>query len=228
MDALSLVDSIPGWLRPEDANKLYELAQTTPGAILEVGTFHGKSTVVMALGRQADGTEGTIHTVEVNKRSIEAAVAEAQSRGVADRIMFVRGTLGAFERAYPHLRPTLTFIDGVHSWAGVKRDLAVLERIVPVGGLLLFHDFNDPRNEDPACSEISVRPAVESSWVARECDFVGEFGACGLYSRRESPVPSTATYADLLGLADLREQYDHRVRHPLGRLLRPGAAARPS
>jgi predicted O-methyltransferase YrrM len=52
MDPLARVESIPGWLRSEDAEKLYELAQLTPGPILEVGTHFGKSAVVMALALQ--------------------------------------------------------------------------------------------------------------------------------------------------------------------------------
>ena len=38
-----LVESIRGWLRVEDAEKLYELAHATPGPVLEIGTAHGKS-----------------------------------------------------------------------------------------------------------------------------------------------------------------------------------------
>jgi len=220
MDALALVQSIPGWLRSEDANKLYELAGATRGPILEVGTYRGKSTVIMAAASQASQRPTTIYTLDVDRRSIDAAVVEAKSRGLADRIVFIRGTLTAFARAYPHLRPTLTFVDGDHSWRGVQHDLAVLDAIVPAGGQLLFHDFNDPRNEDPSCAEVKVRPAVQDSWVARECDFEGAFGVCGLFRRREAPRRSPVGQADLLPLASIREQYLHRVRYPAGRMWR--------
>ncbi len=219
MQAISRVESIPGWMRPEDADKLYELAGATNGPILEIGTYHGKSAVLMALALQDAGTDTGIYTVEVDMASIEAAQAQASAHGVGDRIVFVRGTAEAFAHAYPWLRPPVTFVDGDHRRAGVEADLAVLQRIVPAGGILLFHDFDDPLNDDPGCAEINVRPAVQGSWVARECEFGGTFGACGLYTRRTEPphVPGP-TMVDLLPLASTHDQYLHRLRYPAGRV----------
>ena len=220
MDALALVESIPGWLRAADAAKLYELAHAAPGPILEIGTFRGKSAVLMALAAKDAGRGAMLYTLDVDRGALRAAGAEAEARGVADRIVFVRGTLAAFARAYPHVRPQLTFVDGDHTRAGVERDLAILQAIVPAGGRLLFHDFDDPLNEDPACDEIRVRPAVQASWVARACDFDGAFGCCGLFARREGgPAPDVAV-ADLLRLDGARDQYVQRVRKPAGRLWR--------
>src|ERR1700728_4334116 len=39
---------IPGWLAPEDALKLYELAYFSPGPILEIGMYCGRSTTILA------------------------------------------------------------------------------------------------------------------------------------------------------------------------------------
>jgi hypothetical protein len=64
------VADVPGLLRAEDEEKLYELASETEGPILDIGTYRGRSAA-----------------------------------------------------------------------AGVRRDLEVLERVVPHDGLLLFHDF---------------------------------------------------------------------------------------
>ena len=49
---------------------------------------------------------------------------------------------------------------------------------MPIGGLILFHDFADPLNDDPGCKAIKVRPAVDGSWVERQCKFEGTFGVC--------------------------------------------------
>jgi predicted O-methyltransferase YrrM len=220
MERLALVESIPGWLRPEDADKLWELAHSTPGPILEIGTYHGKSAVLMALARRDAGGDAILYTLDVDLAVLSAAKAEAESRGIAERIVFVRGTSTAFARAYPHLRPALTFIDGDHSRAAVERDLAVLQTLVPEGGQLLFHDFHDPLNEDPRCDEVKVRPAVEGSWVARDCDFDGVFGCCGLFTRRAGELSSRAVVVDLLRLDSARDQYLHRLRYPAGRVWR--------
>jgi predicted O-methyltransferase YrrM len=217
-DALDLVESIPGWLRPEDASKLYELAHATAGPILEIGTYHGKSSILMATAITDANHDTIVYTLDADRYVVAEAATEAERRGVADRIIFVRGTVGAFARAYPHLRPAVTFVDGDHSRAGVQRDLAVLETLVPKGGVLLFHDFNDPSNDDPGCTEVKVRPAVDASWVSTQCDFGGTFGACGMFTRRVAPNQSAAMKADLLPLAGIREQYEQRLRYPAGRL----------
>jgi predicted O-methyltransferase YrrM len=213
MSALDRVDSIPGWLRPEDADKLDELARSASGPILEIGTYHGKSAILMALALRDAKRDTLLYTLDVNRKAIEAAAGEAWHRGVADRIVFVRGALEAFRSAYPHVRPALTFIDGDHSREGVNRDLAVLESIVPAGGLLLFHDFADPRNDDPACGEIKVRPAVQASWVARQCDLIGTFGVCGLYVRRDAPRRDLERLVADIALLD---KIGSQVRYRLG------------
>jgi predicted O-methyltransferase YrrM len=222
VDALARVESIPGWLRAADAEKLYELARLTPGPILEIGTHHGKSAVLMALAvKDAQRHDGTVlYTLDVDRRSIRAAAAEAEAREVDDVIVFVRGTLRAFARAYPHLRPTLTFVDGDHTRAGVERDLEVLEALIPAGGSVLFHDFADPRNDDPGSPETKVRPAVEASWVTRDCEFGGTFGVCGLFIRRAASSRSRAAAADLLALDSWRDQFRYRLRYPAGQLVR--------
>jgi predicted O-methyltransferase YrrM len=233
VQSFARVQSIPGWMRPEDADKLWELASVTTGPILEIGTFHGKSAVLMALALKDANTNTLIYTLEVQKASIRAAAAQAAANGVADRIVFVRGTSDAFARAYPWLRPALTFVDGDHRRAGVQADLEILERIVPAGGVLLFHDFDDPLNDDPGCADIEVRPTVHDSWVARECDFGGTFGACGLYTRRTDPPAAAAAAAaedamivDLLRVASPADQYRHRLRYPAGRVWKRVRGAR--
>jgi predicted O-methyltransferase YrrM len=207
MGALDLVGSIPGWLRDEDAEQLYRLAASTPGPILEIGTYRGKSAVLMALAVKQANRDTTLFTLDINPAALRFARRQATAFAVADTIVFVRGTSRAFARAYPRMRPTLTFVDGDHSAHGVRRDLVVLESIVPEGGKLLFHDFNDPLNADPRRPEVKVRPTVESSWVASQCRFEGVFGVCGLYTRQEPPAPDAGRAADLHRLDSLTERY---------------------
>jgi predicted O-methyltransferase YrrM len=218
MSALSRVSDIPGWMQPEDADKLYELAASSRGPILEVGTYHGKSAVLMAQAMIDHGNHGPLFSLEVDKRSLMAAVEQARRHGVEARIVFLRATLAAFARAYPWLRPALTFVDGDHRAFAVREDLDVLATLVPEGGVIAFHDFTDPLNDDSQCSEIKVRPTVEQSWVAAECDLVGTFGGCGVFTRRTPPRPSDGGYVDLMGIDTPRHQYLHRVRYPAGRV----------
>jgi hypothetical protein len=85
---------------------------------------------------------------------------------------------------------------------------------------MLFHDFADPRNDDPGCPDTKVRPAVEESWVPRDCEFVGTFGVCGLFLRREASSRSGAGVADLLALEDFKDRLRYGLRYPAARVLR--------
>jgi hypothetical protein len=214
------VADVPGLLRPEDEEKLYELAHATDGPILEIGTYRGRSTTIMALGAQA-GAGALLISVDVDPVAQQAAARALREHGADRHVVLVRGSVAAALRRFPGLTPSLTFLDGDHSADGVGRDLAALEPVVPSGGLLLFHDFGDPRSEDPAVPEIAVKDGIRASWVHEQCEFVGEFGVCGLFRRtRGGPAAGSVPVVDALSLDSPRMQYLQRVRWPAGRFVR--------
>ena len=215
-----LVGDVPGLLRPEDELKLYELAYFATGPVLEIGTYRGRSTTIMARAAGA-GAGASLFSVDVDPHALRSGAEALAAHGVAERVVFVRGSVGALLREFEGLRPSLTFVDGDHSFDGVRRDLATIEPAVPRGGLLLFHDFHDERNADAAVTEIGVQAGVEASWVARDCDFAGVFGCCGLFRRREGgPAAGGTPIVDALRRDSPRMQYLQRVRWPAGRAAR--------
>jgi predicted O-methyltransferase YrrM len=225
-DTVAAVQDIPGWLRREDILKLYELAYFSPGPILEIGCYHGKSTVVMARALADRATAVPLVSVDVDPVALRAAGQATRDHDLADRVLFVRGSVRACARAIPDLRPMMVFLDGDHSLRGVRRDLAVLRRAVPDGAVLLFHDYHDAGNADPANTDLGVVEAVRESWVATECEFGGVFGCCALFVRRRGgpAAPPTGRPAslmlELIARDSLPMQYRQRVRWPLGRRLR--------
>lgn len=233
--AAELVSDIPGWLRPEDALKLYELAFYATGPILEIGTSRGKSGTLMAMATRDAGAATIVVSVDIDPVAGTAAVAAATAKGVGDRLLAFRGSAAAFFAVNPTFAPSLTFVDGDHSRQGVRRDLRTLEPHVPVGGLVLLHDYLDPRNEDPAEPAYGVVAAVAASWLPAQADFAGVFGACALFRRaRGGPPRAGVGTFDVLRYDDARLQYRQRVRHPLAaaarratRLLRRPVVRRP-
>jgi predicted O-methyltransferase YrrM len=214
------VADVPGLLRPEDEEKLYELAHATAGPILEIGTYRGRSTTIMALGAQA-GAGALLISVDVDPVAQQAAARALQEHEADRHAVLVRGSAAAALRRFPGLTPSLTFLDGDHSATGVRRDLDALEPVVPCGGLLLFHDFTDPRNEDPAVPEIAVKEGIRATWVQTQCELVGEYGACGLFRRVVGgPAAASVPVVDALSLDSPRMQYLQRVRWPAGRFVR--------
>ncbi|HSO98898.1 MAG TPA: class I SAM-dependent methyltransferase [Solirubrobacteraceae bacterium] len=113
---------------------MYELGGATAGPILELGTYQGKSTTLLALGAGEAGRESRIFSLDVNPVSLQAARSHAVKFGVADRIVFFLAT--AFARACPAFRPALTFLDADHSQPAVERDLQTLHAMVPEGAML--------------------------------------------------------------------------------------------
>jgi predicted O-methyltransferase YrrM len=219
--AHELVADVPGWLRPEDALKLYELAFFARGPILEIGTYRGKSGTLMAMAARDAGNASIVVTVDVDPEAGRAAARAAAERGVADRLLPFRGSAEAFFAANSAFAPALVFVDGDHSHRGASTDLRTLEARVPTGGLVLLHDYLDPKNDDPADNEIDVVRAARESWLARDAEFAGVFGACALFRRQRGgpPVPTVGIF-DLLRYDSPRLQYLQRVRWPAGRAAR--------
>jgi predicted O-methyltransferase YrrM len=182
--AVEAVQDLPGWLREEDALKLYELAWFSAGPVLDIGTYRGKSAVLMAQALLDGDRPGPIVSVDVDREALRAAAALAAARGLEERIALVRGTAEQLFRSVPGLRPAVVFLDGDHSRSGVARDLRALQPQVPAGGLMLFHDYYDARNADPSEPDYGVVQGVEESWVPRHCEFAGVFGCCALFRRR--------------------------------------------
>jgi predicted O-methyltransferase YrrM len=203
--AVEAVQDLPGWLREEDALKLYELAWFSSGPALDIGTYRGKSAILMAQALHDAGRAGPIVSLDVDRDALRAAAALAAERGLEDRVALVRGTAGQLFRSVPGLRPALVFLDGDHSRRGVARDLRALEPQVPAGGLMLFHDYYDARNADPSEPDYGVVQGVEESWVPRQCEFAGVFGCCALFRRHTGPsgeveagrLPPAAVITDL-------------------------------
>jgi predicted O-methyltransferase YrrM len=222
--ALERVAPIPGWMRDEDVLKLYELAYLSPGPILEIGSARGKSAAVVASALRDASSPAPFVSLDVDSDAVEAAASELAGLGLADRVLFVRGSARAFFRSVSHFAPTLVFVDGDHSLSGVTGDLRELEPQLARGGFLLFHDYDDPRNRDPDDDDYGVIEAVERSWVAGDCEFVGVFGCCGLFRRVTGGAAEGerggAPTADLSHRDTLRLRLLGRLRLPLGRRYR--------
>jgi Methyltransferase domain len=203
------VGAVPGWLEPGDSLKLYELGYLAPGPFLEIGTYCGKSTTILATAIRDSGRHVDFYSLDVGRDYLESARATLAARGLGPYVTLIHGSVEALLQVVPAFRPRFVFLDGDHSVDGVRRDLAALEERVPEGGLLLFHDFTTSRNDDPADKAYGVPQGIRTSWVARDCEFAGTFGCAALYRRLRGPQggdPATDPPAlvGLFGLDRLR------------------------
>jgi cephalosporin hydroxylase len=181
---------IPGWLRREDALKLYELAYFADGDILELGTSRGLSTSIMALAVQDSGTNRAILSVDINKAYSEQARRYLTDLNLQKAVTLSVGDGGEVcakllseERKF-----AVAFIDHSHAYEHVAQVCEFLPDLVSSGGFCLFHDFNDRRNTDRVSvgesgNEYGVYHAVRRHLDPRQFEFYGVYGCCGLFRR---------------------------------------------
>lgn len=157
-----------GFLPEDEALGLYRaaLAAASLGPLLEIGTYCGRSTVLLAAAARDRGA--LVVTVDHHRGSEEHQPGEGfhdpdladPQTGRVDTLPAFRRTLersGLEEHVVALVAPSptaarvwttpvgLVFIDGGHSEAAARADLAGWSPHVVPGGLLVIHDvFEDP------------------------------------------------------------------------------------
>lgn len=177
---------IEGWLRREDALKLYEIAYFARGDVLELGSYHGLSTCILSQAVHDSPYKKTIYSVDLDPWNVEMTRRNLLRRGVAeyaqlivDDALFVVTRFAAEGR-----RLSFVFVDHSHTYEAVFDVCRELGRIVAPGGFCLFHDFNDARNWDVENKEYGVYQAVQDGLSPTEFEFYGIYGCAALYRKK--------------------------------------------
>jgi hypothetical protein len=148
------VASIRGWLAPDAAELLYELARDVAGGcIVEVGSYRGRSTVALAHGSAAGGG-APVYAVEPHEPFVGA---RGGVFGPQDRAAFFRNMVRT--GAYRHVRllnvssevvvpgwaqpVALLWLDGDHTYEGVSRDFAAWEPHLTPDADVVLDDADD-------------------------------------------------------------------------------------
>ena len=186
-DLLSTMPEVNGLLYPQDVLKLYELAFLTPGPILEIGTYEGLSTSIMARALRDAGNANRLVSLDVSSDSLTTAKINLEHQDLEARTVLLEGSAHELMKAAPGFRPSLVFVDGDHSLLGVINDLRALRRTVPNGGIICFHDFEGYSHEDEFWTR--VEQGIRMSWVAAQSRFLGRFGISGVFQRVSGGPP---------------------------------------
>lgn len=149
MNRLEELQSLPGMLTPGEVEYLYRLGQETParGAIVEIGSWKGKSTICLALGSMA-GAGAKVYAIDPHKPLAEEGYTEdteaeflknIKEAGVESHVVSL--VMTSEEAARQWDKPVaLLWIDGDHRYKQVKRDFALWEPHVMEGGVIAMHD----------------------------------------------------------------------------------------
>ena len=179
-------EPIPGWLRREDALKLYELAFFADGEVLEFGCHHGLSTSILAEAVRDSHRRRAIHTVDIVPAAIAATQQTLRNLGLhhlvetrCDDAIQAARTLAGEGRRFAFI-----FIDQDTSFPSVHGLCQELESLTRPGAFCLFHDINDVRNADPACTEYDAYCALMQGLSRDLFEFWGIYGCTALFRRQ--------------------------------------------
>ena len=173
---------VPGWLQRADALKLYEMACFCEGDILELGCCQGLSTIIMASAIRGTQRNIRIETVDHEPACVAATVANLEQNGLAE---YVTATCEDAVAAVLRFGGApkqfgFVFVDHSHAYEPVRGVCAELRRILKPGSFVLFHDFNDLRNQDASNADFGVYQAVLDA-LPQAFQFYGIYGCAGLY-----------------------------------------------
>jgi methyltransferase family protein len=208
--ARSAIEPVPGWLTPAQARRLWDAARSlrAPAQIVEIGSFRGRSTIVLALAA-ADGVQVVAidphlggdrgpqeygDRPDVGEADREAFAANLRLAGVADRVRHVRRfSQEALDDVGGEI--ALLYVDGAHRVVPARADLRRWGARVPVGGRLLVHD---------SFSSVGVTLALGAEVIGRAgWRYRGRSGSLAEYER-VAALPSAARALEMArGLAQV-------------------------
>ncbi len=128
------------------------------GRVCEVGTHRG--TFALHILTASDPVE--LHLIDLDLTSVDPALR------ADDRVVLHRGLSHKVLEEFPDASFDWIYVDGDHSYAGVKRDAEAAAAKVKPGGFLAFNDF---AHADPWLGTYGVHRAVVEFAVARRWPF---------------------------------------------------------
>jgi predicted O-methyltransferase YrrM len=145
--------SIEGMISDDEAIALMELASAVPSGacIVEVGSYRGRSASALALGANGapvyaiephEAFEG-IYGGQFGPADRRAFFRNLLRVGVVEKVRLVNLSSEVACQGWTH--PIgLLWIDGDHTVEGVRRDFESWAPFLQSGGVVAFHDANDP------------------------------------------------------------------------------------
>jgi predicted O-methyltransferase YrrM len=176
-EAWGAVADVEGWLTRGQAQALFDGARNAPdGAIIEIGSHHGRSTIILARGA---GSGTRIHAIDPfdnarwggGEQSLRIFRDNIERAGVAHMIHPFRGISAEAVESWSGGPIALLYIDGAHDLASVLIDIDGWEPHVVSGGLVFIHDaFSSMGVTWPIAVSAMSRPSA--AWrfsAARRC-----------------------------------------------------------
>ncbi len=158
---LARMRTIEGWLADEEADLLIAAAARAvsgppaPAVIVEIGSYCGRSTVVLGSVLQSlglvearvyaiDPHDGRVGALDQGIQQVAPSLDKFQRNIAAAGLNGLVETIRSHSFEVPWEKPiSFLFIDGLHDYMNVARDFYHFEKWVAVGGYVAFHDYAD-------------------------------------------------------------------------------------
>lgn len=148
----TIIANMEGWLSDKEADLLFRLASQCKGkgAIVEIGSWKGKSTTCLSLGSKA-GAGTPITAIDPHTGSSEHGDVDTYAEflhnidrnGITDMVEPIREYSQNVGKEWD--KPVeLLWIDGAHEYEYVLQDLEIWEQFLIDGGVIAFHDSTMP------------------------------------------------------------------------------------
>ncbi|MFQ5472216.1 MAG: class I SAM-dependent methyltransferase [Dehalococcoidia bacterium] len=226
-DTCTAARQADGWLTDAEGMLLHELARRCEGsgAIVEIGSWRGRSTICLARGsREGGGTPvyavdphtGSIeHREELNEvNTLASFLHNIEKASVEDLVIPL--VAPSLEAAASFEEPVeLVFIDGAHDYESVRQDIAAWMPKLVTGGTVAFHDVVGEWDE----TWRAVHDLAVASGELDRLRFVHSIVSARTRGRRSHVAALTSR-----SRFSYKRQYD-RLRPTIGyvgRLVRPG------
>jgi cephalosporin hydroxylase len=141
--AFNLIITRPWQIMEEIKNLLLILDKVKPKVILEIGTARGGT---LFLFSNIAHEEATLISVDLSQ-TIEKRILFRYIKKEKQKIYLIQGdshsieTLRKIEGILKGRKVDSLFIDGDHSYEGVKKDFEMYSPLVRKGGIIAFHDI---------------------------------------------------------------------------------------
>lgn len=155
---LQKMRSIEGWLEEDEADLLLGAALyatsslPSPHNIVEVGSYCGRSTVVLGSVARSMDNNARVYAVDPHDGkvgSLDRGISQTQptllkfkqnmqDSELSDLITIIEKCSFEVQWNEPI---SLLFIDGLHDYSNVSRDFIHFEQWIVPGGLIAFHDY---------------------------------------------------------------------------------------
>ncbi len=155
---LNRMDTVDGWFAREEGALLFRMAEQAlqggrVGTLVEIGSYCGRSTVVLGSAVLAYRPSAKVHAIDPHEGML--STPEGTAAGLPSFERFNRNidaaglrevivTVSQRSDDVPWSLPiALLLIDGLHDYNSVRRDFHHFGPWVEPGGFIAFHDFRN-------------------------------------------------------------------------------------